>query len=49
LEGKRKLMNLLEDKSKEIRNYLKKSRIKVRLKDPYTLIPLLEFYDSIMK
>jgi hypothetical protein len=42
-------MNLLEDKKKEIRDYMKSSRIKVMQKDPYTFIPVLEYYDSIMK
>jgi hypothetical protein len=49
VEGKRKLMKLLEDKKKEIRDYMKSSRIKVTQKDPYTYIPVLEYYDSIMK
>jgi hypothetical protein len=47
--GKKKLMNLLEDKKKEIRNYLKRAGIKVSQKDPYTYIPVLEYYDGIMK
>jgi hypothetical protein len=49
VEGKRKFMNLLEDKKKEIREYMKSSRIKLMHKDPYTFIPVLEYYDSIMK
>jgi hypothetical protein len=47
--GKKKLMNLLVDKKKDIRDYLKRTRINVTQKDPFTFIPLLEFYDSIMK
>jgi hypothetical protein len=49
VEGKRKLLNLFEDKKKGIRDYLKRNRIKVRQKDPYTFIPVLEYYDSIIK
>jgi len=49
LEGKRKLMNLLEDKKNEIRDYLKRSRIKIIKQDPYTFIPVLEYYDRLMK
>jgi len=49
VEGKRHLLNLLEDKKKEIRDYIKSSRIKVMKKDPYTFIPVLEYYDSIVK
>lgn len=48
-EGKRKLINLLDDKKKEVREYLKSKRLKVRYKDPGTFIPLLEYYDSIRK
>jgi hypothetical protein len=47
--GKKKLMNLLDDKKKEIRSYLKKTGIKVIQKDPWTFIPVLEYYDGIMK
>ena len=47
VEGKRKLMNLLEDKKKEIRDWLRGNRIKVRQKDPGTYTPVLEFYDRI--
>ena len=47
--GKKKLLNLLEDKKKEIRDYMKRSGIKVTQKDPYTFIPVLEYYDGIMK
>lgn len=49
VEGKMKLMNLLGDKKKEIRDYLKNNRIKVIQKDPYTFIPVLKYYDSLMK
>jgi hypothetical protein len=42
-------MKLLEDKKKEIRDYLKRSGIKVTQKDPNTFIPVLEFYDGIMR
>jgi hypothetical protein len=49
VKGKRKLFKLLEDKKKEIRDYLKRSRIKVTQKDPFTYIPVLQFYDGILK
>lgn len=49
VEGKRKLMNLLDDKKNEIRDYLKKKRIKIMKQDPYTFIPVLEYYDSLIK
>jgi hypothetical protein len=47
--GKRKLLNLLEDKKKEIRHYLRTSRLKLIQKDPNTFIPVLKYYDSIRK
>ena len=49
VKGKRKLFKLLEDKKKEIRDYLKTAGIRVSQKDPFTFIPLLQFYDSIIK
>ncbi len=47
--GKKKLLNLLEDKKKEIRYYMKRSRFKFSRKDPNTFIPVLKYYDSIRK
>lgn len=49
VKGKKKLMSQMEDKKKEIRDYLKNNRIKVIQKDPYTFIPVLKYYDSIKK
>lgn len=49
VEGKRTFINLLEDKKKEIRDYIKGSRIKIMKQDPYTFIPVLQYYDSLMK
>ena len=45
--GKKELLNLLEDKKKEIRLYLKSNRLKLRQKDPETYIPVLRYYDSL--
>lgn len=47
VSGKRKLLTLLEDKKKEIRDYLKSMKIKIKRKDPRTFIPVLKYYDSI--
>ena len=49
VKGKRNLLNLLEDKKKEIRYFIRNSRFKIVRKDPVTFIPLLEYYDSIRK
>lgn len=47
IAGKRQLLNLLEDKRKEIRYYLKSRRYKITRRDPGTFIPVLKYYDSI--
>jgi hypothetical protein len=44
---KKELINLLEDKRKEIRLYLKSNGLKLRQKDPETYIPVLRYYDSL--
>jgi hypothetical protein len=49
VRGKRKLLNLLEDKKKEIRYYMRICRFKLMRKDPNTFIPVLDYYDSIRK
>ncbi len=47
--GKRKLLNLLEDKKREIRYFLRtnKSNFRLKEKDPGTFIPVLKHYDSL--
>jgi hypothetical protein len=47
VSGKRELLNLLEDKKKEIRYYLKTGRYRITRKDPNTFIHVLKYYDSI--
>jgi hypothetical protein len=49
IAGKRKFLNLLEDKKKEIRYYRRSSRLKLMKKDPDTFVPVLRYYDSISK
>lgn len=47
--GKKKLLDLLDDRKKEISDYLKSNRLnfKLRDKDPGTYVTLLKFYDSL--
>jgi hypothetical protein len=47
VSGKRRLLNLIEDKKKEIRYYMKNERLKISRKDPNTFIPVLKYYDSL--
>jgi hypothetical protein len=45
--GKKHLLDLLADKKKEIRLYLKSNSLRLRQKDPETFIPALRYYDSL--
>jgi len=45
--SKKEFVNLLEDKRKDIRLYIKSNRLKLRQKDPETYIPVLRYYDSL--
>jgi hypothetical protein len=47
LGGKKRLLYLLSDRKREIRDYIRRSRIKLRTKNPESLIPLLKFYDDL--
>jgi hypothetical protein len=46
---KSKLINLLQDKKKEIRHFLKSNRLRLIQKNPGTFVPVLKYYDSIRK
>jgi len=47
--GRRKLLNLLDDKRREIKYFLRtnKSNFKLKEKDPGTFVPVLKQYDSL--
>lgn len=47
ITGKKKLLNLLEDKKREIRYFLKSKRLKLLQNNPETYVPVLKHYDSI--
>jgi hypothetical protein len=47
VKGKKRLLELLDDKKKEIRQYIKSNRVRLSNKDPNTFIPLLRYYDSL--
>lgn len=49
ISGKRKFIALLEDKKKEVNDFMKKEKIKISRKDPDTFIPVLKYYDSLKK
>jgi hypothetical protein len=47
VNGKRRLLKLLEDKKNEIRHYVKSNGIKLQYKDPLSFIPVMMYYDSL--
>jgi hypothetical protein len=48
VNGEKKFLYLLQDKKKEVRDFIRRNRIKISRKDPGTFIPVLKFYDSII-
>jgi hypothetical protein len=49
VKGKREFLNLLDDRKKEIRHYIKSNRLRLTGKDAGTFVPVLEYYDSTSK
>jgi hypothetical protein len=47
--GRKTLFSLLGDKKKEVREYRKKHRLRISMKEPDSLVPVLEFYDSLTR
>lgn len=47
LGGRKRLLYLLSGRKTEIRDYIRRSRIKLKPKNPESLIPLLKFYDDL--
>lgn len=47
LSGKKDLFNALADKETEVRQYIRQTGIHANIKSAETLIPLLEYYDSL--
>lgn len=41
------LLKIMGDRKKEIRNFLRQEQIKIDIDSPATIIPVLEYYDSI--
>lgn len=48
-EGKRDLLEILEDKKEEIKKYMKTGKVKLKRKEPDTFITILEYYDSLKR
>ncbi len=47
--GRKNLLSLLGDKKKEVKDYSKKHRHRISMKEPDSLVPVLEFYDSLSR
>ena len=47
--GRKTLFSLLGDKKKEVKEYSKKHRHRISMKEPDSLVPVLEFYDSLTR
>jgi hypothetical protein len=49
VNGKRSIINLLNDNKQQIRNYIKTNKIRVSKKIPESYVPVLKFYDSLRR
>jgi hypothetical protein len=47
--SRKNLLSLLGDKKKEVKEYIKKHRHRISMKEPDSLVPVLEFYDSLSR
>jgi hypothetical protein len=47
ISGKNDLLNVLSDKSLQIKNFIRENKIKISKNDPYSFIPVIKFYDSL--
>ncbi len=47
ISSKRNLLKLLGDRKQELKNYLKENRIRIDVKSPDSIIPVLEYYDNM--
>lgn len=45
--SKQGLFRILGNRKDELKDFIKKNRLKITRKEPYTFIPLFEFYDSL--
>ena len=45
--GKKRLFSIMEDKKAELKDFIRKNRLTISRKNPYTFIPLIEAYDKL--
>lgn len=47
ISNKSKLLGLFKDKGREIRDFIRKNRLRLSVKIPDSLVPVVEYYDSL--
>jgi hypothetical protein len=47
IKGKRQLLNILNDKKKELNHFIRENKIKFNIRTPYSIIPVVGYYDKI--
>jgi hypothetical protein len=47
VSGKKDLLNVLSDKDKQLQNYIRENKIRIRKKYPESFIPVIIFYDKL--
>jgi hypothetical protein len=47
--GRKGLYKIMEDRKKELKDFIKENRLSIMKNDPYTFIPVIRYYDSIQK
>jgi len=47
--GKKGLLDIMEDRKKELKVFIKENRAGIIRKDPYSFIPVMKYYDSLRK
>ncbi len=47
ISRKRDLLNIMDDKKKDIKNFIKMEKIRIDINLPETIIPVLKYYDSL--
>lgn len=45
--GRKSLLKIMCDRKEEIRGFIKKKRLTLTRKDPYSFIPVIEYYDNL--
>ena len=45
--GKKGLLDILEDRKKELKVFIKENRTGIIRKDPYSFVPVIKYYDSL--